>query len=327
MLERLDPSRLLAARRLGEEMGALSTVAVLDLQLAATYTGRWDLENCDVHARAAVARARRLGLDVVAGKGLALLMGSASMRGDVEGTRQWAAQAAAATPDDPVLHGFAQASVGLALFLAGRKGEALGPLDGGTATLGALSGVDPMSVRALWPLIQAAEGDDRAAETIRQARASGVEAFHGNAGLLLLAEAVLAGRLGQPASAEELAARAWDESHHTGRWRELARLIAASAARADGWGDPDAWEASATAALAGLRLVTGPTQNLWADAGVTDREAEVLHLVMTGLANKEIAARLHLSVRTVEKHLESLRRKTGSRTRTELAISATRPTT
>ena len=50
MFERMDVDRLIEARRLGEQMGALSTVAVLDLQLSAAFTGRWDLERCDAHA-------------------------------------------------------------------------------------------------------------------------------------------------------------------------------------------------------------------------------------------------------------------------------------
>jgi len=44
----------------------------------------------------------------------------------------------------------------------------------------------------------------------------------------------------------------------------------------------------------------------------------VLVLVAEGLANKEIAARLHVSPRTVEKHVESLLRKAGARSRTQL---------
>jgi DNA-binding NarL/FixJ family response regulator len=48
----------------------------------------------------------------------------------------------------------------------------------------------------------------------------------------------------------------------------------------------------------------------------------VLRLVAGGLANKEIAARLHLSPRTVEKHVESLLRKTGARSRTGLMAAA-----
>jgi len=52
--------------------------------------------------------------------------------------------------------------------------------------------------------------------------------------------------------------------------------------------------------------------------GVTPREAEVLRLVVQGLSNKEIAARLYISPRTVEKHLERLLRKHNARSRREL---------
>jgi DNA-binding NarL/FixJ family response regulator len=45
----------------------------------------------------------------------------------------------------------------------------------------------------------------------------------------------------------------------------------------------------------------------------------VLALVIEGRPNREIADRLYLSVRTVEKHVEALLRKTGARTRTQLA--------
>ena len=48
----------------------------------------------------------------------------------------------------------------------------------------------------------------------------------------------------------------------------------------------------------------------------------MLTLVRQGFANKEIAARLSLSPRTVEKHVESLLRKTSSRSRTQLAMLA-----
>jgi DNA-binding NarL/FixJ family response regulator len=41
-----------------------------------------------------------------------------------------------------------------------------------------------------------------------------------------------------------------------------------------------------------------------------------------GLANKQIAARLHLSPRTVEKHVASLLRETGARSRTGLVAGA-----
>ena len=48
----------------------------------------------------------------------------------------------------------------------------------------------------------------------------------------------------------------------------------------------------------------------------------MLGLVAEGLANKEIAARLHVSPRTVEKHVESLLRKTAARSRTQLVALA-----
>ena len=52
--------------------------------------------------------------------------------------------------------------------------------------------------------------------------------------------------------------------------------------------------------------------------GVTGREMEVLRLVGDGLANPEIAARLHLSRRTVETHVGNLLAKTGAAGRAQL---------
>jgi predicted ATPase/DNA-binding CsgD family transcriptional regulator len=60
------------------------------------------------------------------------------------------------------------------------------------------------------------------------------------------------------------------------------------------------------------------------DAGVTEREAEVLALVGEHLTNAEIARRLFISVRTVESHVSSLLRKldlTDRRAVAELAAS------
>lgn len=45
--------------------------------------------------------------------------------------------------------------------------------------------------------------------------------------------------------------------------------------------------------------------------GLTDREAEVLRLVATGLTNNEIAARLFLSAKTVSRHLSNIFAKIG----------------
>ena len=56
-----------------------------------------------------------------------------------------------------------------------------------------------------------------------------------------------------------------------------------------------------------------------ARAGVTEREAEVLLAVAERLRNREIAGRLHVSVRTVESHVAALLRKLGVADRAALA--------
>jgi predicted ATPase/DNA-binding CsgD family transcriptional regulator len=56
-----------------------------------------------------------------------------------------------------------------------------------------------------------------------------------------------------------------------------------------------------------------------APGGLSARELEVVRLVADGLANKAIAAQLHLSVRTVESHVRHVLAKAGLSNRTQLA--------
>ena len=56
--------------------------------------------------------------------------------------------------------------------------------------------------------------------------------------------------------------------------------------------------------------------------GLTDREVEVLKLIALGHTNAEIAAKLYLSVRTIETHRTHIQRKLGTTTRAELVAYA-----
>jgi DNA-binding NarL/FixJ family response regulator len=57
-----------------------------------------------------------------------------------------------------------------------------------------------------------------------------------------------------------------------------------------------------------------------ASTGLTPTEARVAQLVVAGRANKEVAAELFVSLRTVESNLSRIYAKLGVRSRTELAV-------
>jgi DNA-binding NarL/FixJ family response regulator len=58
---------------------------------------------------------------------------------------------------------------------------------------------------------------------------------------------------------------------------------------------------------------------------LTDREREIALLIGQGSSNRDIAARLHLSVRTVEGHNHRAMKKTGTTSREELAALLSAP--
>jgi len=57
---------------------------------------------------------------------------------------------------------------------------------------------------------------------------------------------------------------------------------------------------------------------------LTRREIEILDLVVEGLTNVQIGRALYLSPRTVQTHVASAMKKTGTGTRTQLAVAALR---
>jgi DNA-binding NarL/FixJ family response regulator len=81
-----------------------------------------------------------------------------------------------------------------------------------------------------------------------------------------------------------------------------------------------AWVAKAHAERAATGERPRPRGEHPLDEPLTSQETRVALLVAQGLSNKEVAAHLFLSPRTVETHLSSVFRKRGFRNRTDLAV-------
>jgi DNA-binding NarL/FixJ family response regulator len=67
-----------------------------------------------------------------------------------------------------------------------------------------------------------------------------------------------------------------------------------------------------------------PTEAPARPAGLTARETEVLRLIAQGATNKDIAHALHISVKTVNAHLNSIFTKVDCSTRAAAAAFAVR---
>ena len=59
-----------------------------------------------------------------------------------------------------------------------------------------------------------------------------------------------------------------------------------------------------------------------APGGLTARELEVVRLITLGLSDRQIAARLGVSIRTAEYHVEQIRAKLGYTSRTQVVVWA-----
>lgn len=144
-----------------------------------------------------------------------------------------------------------------------------------------------------------------------------------------LSEAVLLGRDGRADEAAAALAAAQDDAAIYAMVSHLGLRLVAEAAISDGWGEPVTWlrkaeeyfhQASiapvasvcrsllrhAGASVWQRRVGTDEVPDGLRAIGVTVREHEVLQLLVERLTNKAIANRLHISPRTVEKHVASL---------------------
>jgi DNA-binding NarL/FixJ family response regulator len=192
----------------------------------------------------------------------------------------------------------------------------------------------------LWALLRAVDGGD-AAEALQET--SRVPHSRHVTALCDYARAVQLGSVGHAEAAEGVFARADADAVVCPMWRILARRLVAEGALRDGWGDPLAWLGDAAdffdalpapsvasaarslrrrAGVGGRRQSSTSVAPALSQLGVTSREAEVLALVGQGLSNREMAARLYLSPRTVEKHVEHLSAKLRTRSRNQLVAYA-----
>lgn len=159
------------------------------------------------------------------------------------------------------------------------------------------------------------------------------------------AHAVLLGRDGDTEGASTAAAVALEAAEIYPLGRHLALRLVVEAAYDDGWGEPVVWAreaeeyfqanhipAVASACRGMLRSMGAPVrQRRTGDdsvpsnlrrLGVTVRELEVGRLLAQRIPNKGIAKRLHISPRTVEKHVANLLTKTGQHDRDSFASFA-----
>lgn len=335
--------RLAQARQAALDAGALATAATVSLQMAAWFTNHAEPERALDAGRYCAVEAGRLRLPLLEGLGLvlqalahALMDQQAEMEAAID-------KAVTVSGGHPEVHGVAALMARALLWVVREdRARALGELDAGMELLRGTPVTAPN--RGLWALVHALDGSDGEAAVV-EVEASGLTVYWLIRGWVGHARAVILGRQGRAAEAEEAFARADTDLVPCDWYRHHARRLVAEAALVDGWGDPERWLADALAFFdpAGPPAVASACRSLlrragarvprrrrpapdlpapWASAGVTAREAEVLALLAEGRSTKELAARLYLSPKTVERHIANLAAKVGVEGRSELVAFA-----
>jgi predicted ATPase/DNA-binding CsgD family transcriptional regulator len=336
LLQTLRTDRLEAARTAAVEAGVPATAAVADFHLASVFVGRGDSVAAREAAQRAVAAARRLGLAILpyALVVLARTYAYERRRADVERVM---AEVHAAAPGDPAVEAAAWGHVHAMLALHEADPQAaLVALDRAAALL-----VDRPDQHfpwwGLWALLRTlADEDPEGAQAAAERGAGRGTGF--NRAFLAAAVAVGRGRQGSPAGAAQSFAEAlaFLDGYEAGDWlRHVLRWLVAPAAQAAGWGRPVAWLQDAVRWFTdhGQEPLASSSRVLLRDAGapvprrgrgvsavpdrlgalgITSREVDVLRLVAQGLTDRQVAERLVLSPKTVEKHVSRLLAKTGA---------------
>jgi DNA-binding CsgD family transcriptional regulator len=337
--------RLDEARQAALEAGALSTGVTVSLQITAWHLNHFELHQAIDTARTCASEAHRLRMPVTEALGLLMEAGAHALQGEKAEMERAIEQAMAVAGDNPEVRGVAALQMRAAYwFVREERPKAAAELDAGMELLRHTPATAPL--RGMWALVHAldaADGDKAVAEV----ESSGLTVYWLIRGWVGHARAVLLGRRGRLRDAEVAFAEA-DQTFAGCRWFQLhARRLVAEAALADGWGDPRAWltealvffdqegyGAVASACRALLRGAGAPVPRQRRPAndapgpiahlGFTARELEVLIHLADAQPTREIARRLFLSPKTVERHIANIANKVGVNSRAELIAFAAR---
>jgi DNA-binding CsgD family transcriptional regulator/predicted negative regulator of RcsB-dependent stress response len=343
-----DSDRELAATRdLAARYGAHFTVAAMDLMMADVALSNFDRAECLESARACIEASRRYGLAFAPVAHL-WTAGAHALAGDDPAMQRSVDEALARDPHDPRIHADLHGRVLLTRAFVRDELETLPAIL--ERMMGHVRAAPPTTSvypgRVAWALLHTIDDDDLGVA----ARAE----YHDAVGQMHLAlfaqlgevvEAVALGRTGDAQGATARMDAVYPQLVRNPIGRGIVHshvLLVARAATRDGWGDPAHWLRGAEAWFAerGLDRLVRRARALLGETGapvprrgrgesevpsslralgVTSREVDVLKLVMAGCSNKEIAAQLFLSPKTVERHMTSLFGRLGVRNRQELA--------
>ena len=339
MLRAADGSRLLRAHRQALALGALDIAVGTAVNIAALHAMRGELDETAAAAERAEADALTLGLGPLAAAANVMWALSDGFRGRRDAMERRLARAEALAPDDADLRAFAWgAGRGLCALVREERDEAVSALRRAVRTSAAVGSLD--TGRGPLLLVLAAAGD-----ATDEHLSAAIDTATPGAGWSDLwvgyGRAAMVGMGGDGVAAAALFASAEPAARRHPLFRAIGLRLLAEAAARDGWGEPVEWLrdaeavfvaggqdriASACRSLLG-RIGVPTTRRRGADRalpsillrhGVTAREAEVLELIGERLGNKDIAARLFLSPRTVEKHVASLLTKLDAPSRARL---------
>jgi DNA-binding CsgD family transcriptional regulator/tetratricopeptide (TPR) repeat protein len=325
--ERTD--RLALAAQLARDTGALITGANIDYHFGLLLLVRYELDPALETLERCAQAARRFRLELLLPSALALIAAAHAFAGRRAETERFSEQAVLAGGGDvnvKVSTCIARACLALA---EEQHRHALAELEFAADLIkeSALTITSPYyGLRALLRTIE-----DQDSETAyKEAVAAGAQVVAANRFLLGQAEAIALGRAGRAAEATAIFTRSDAEIASHSWFRYMSRRLVGEAALRDGWGHPLIWleEARSFFQRAGLTQVAQACAQLLnerpAAGRLTEREVEVLRVMAGGKTNRQVAAELHVSERTVDRHLSNIYTKLGVTSRVAAAAFAMR---